>query len=58
MNITVSANKFCPDNCKFCEMQKEMLWVEGKVEITTNLCKNAELCKFAYELNKEVGYGK
>lgn len=53
MIITVCANAFCPDDCKFFEIERELMWSNGNVEYTTNLCKNAELCKFAYELNKE-----
>lgn len=59
MTVEIRANEFCPDNCKHYVQNKEfqILYTGGTTEWADahEGCKNAEVCRYAYELGKAIG---
>ncbi len=53
MQITVTANEFCPDNCPFCDIENKTMYnIDGNVAYTEYICRNAAICRQGAEMAK------
>ena len=52
MNVTVKANDFCPDDCKYCALKERLeKGDDGYLEFV-RYCEREELCKYLFEIIK------
>lgn len=52
MNVTVKANYFCPDDCKYCALKERLEAGDNGYLELVRYCNNEELCRYLFEVIK------
>lgn len=52
MNIELFANDFCPDDCPYCEVKQDVLYMETPPSVIRE-CRYMAICRYAVIKDRE-----